>query len=84
MLRPCRGADQRADHPLALASPAVGRQYSVVRLLCFAADGTTIGPKGGYVEQSDLADGATGSFSISPYGNECPIGLAAASGYGSL
>lgn len=53
-------------------------------VLCFAADGTTIGPKGGYAEQSDLADGATGSFSISLYGNECPIGLAAASGYGSL
>lgn len=53
-------------------------------VLCFAADGTTIGPKGGYAEQPDLADGATGSFSISLYGNECPIGLAAASGYGSL
>ena len=55
-----------------------------VDVLCFAADGTTIGPKGGYTEQSDLADGATGSFSISLYGRECPIGLAAASGYGSL
>ena len=53
-------------------------------VLCFAADGTTIGPEGGYAEQSDLADGAAGSFSISLYGNECPIGLAAASGYGSL
>lgn len=55
-----------------------------VDVLCFAADGTTIGHKGGYAEQSDLADGATGSFSISLYGNECPIGLVAASGYGSL
>jgi hypothetical protein len=53
-------------------------------VLCFAADGNTIGPKGGFVEQSDLAAGATGSFSISLYGTECPIGLAAASGYGSL
>lgn len=53
-------------------------------LLCFAADGTTIGPKIGFAEQFDLADGATGSFSISLYGNECPIGLAAASGFGSL
>jgi hypothetical protein len=52
-------------------------------VLCFAADGTTIGPKGGFAEQSDLADGATGSFSIDLYGNKCPIGLAAASGYGS-
>lgn len=54
-----------------------------VNVLCFAADGSTIGPNGGYAEQSDLADGATGTFSISLYG-ECPIGLAAASGYGSL
>jgi hypothetical protein len=52
-------------------------------VLCFATDGTTIGPKGGFAEQSDLADGATGSFSIDLYGNKCPIGLAAASGYGS-
>lgn len=55
-----------------------------VHVLCFAADGTTIGPKDGYAEQSDLADGATGSSSISLYGTKCPIGLAAASGYGSL
>lgn len=55
-----------------------------VDVLCFAADGTTIGPRGGYAEQDDLADGANGSFSISLHGNECPIGLAAASGYGSL
>ena len=55
-----------------------------VNVLCFAADGSTIGPKDGYAEQSDLADSATGSFSINLLGNECPIGLAAASGYGSL
>jgi len=55
-----------------------------VQVLCFAADGTTIGSHGGYAEQDDLASGATGSFSISLYGDECPIGLAAASGYGSL
>lgn len=55
-----------------------------VDVLCFAADGTTIGPRGGYAEQSELADGATGSFSINLLGRECPIGLAAASGYGSL
>lgn len=55
-----------------------------VQVLCFAADGTTIGSHGGYAEQDDLDSGATGSFSISLYGDECPIGLAAASGYGSL
>jgi hypothetical protein len=55
-----------------------------VEALCFAADGTTVGPRGGFAEQDDLVDGATGSFSVSLYGDECPIGLAAASGYGSL
>ena len=55
-----------------------------VDVLCFAADGSTIGPKSGFAEQSDLADGATGSFSISLYTDACPIGLVAASGYGSL
>lgn len=53
-------------------------------VLCFAADGTTIGPKGGFTEEADLADGATGSFSIDLYSNDCPIGIAAASGFGSL
>lgn len=55
-----------------------------VDVLCFAADGTTIGPKSGFAEQSDLLKGATGSFSIDLYKNECPIGLAASSAYGSL
>ena len=55
-----------------------------VKVLCFTADGTLIGPSDGYAEQSELADGATGSFSIDLYGDECPVGLAAASGYGSL
>ena len=55
-----------------------------VDVLCFAADGTTLGPNGGFAEQADIANGATGSFSISLYSHECPIGLAAASGYGPL
>jgi hypothetical protein len=53
-------------------------------VLCFAAEGATIGPKSGFAEQSELTDGAAGSFSIDLYSNDCPIGLAAASGYGSL
>lgn len=55
-----------------------------VAVLCFAPDGTTLGSQNAYTEQSDLAEGATGTFSVDLYGDECPIGLAAASGYGSL
>lgn len=47
-----------------------------VAVLCFATEGTTLGSHDGYTEQSDLAEGAAGTFSIGLNGNECPIGLA--------
>jgi hypothetical protein len=54
-----------------------------VDVLCFSADGATIGSRNEYAEQDDLAAGATGSFSLDLLGDKCPTGLAAASGYGS-
>lgn len=52
-------------------------------VICFGADGSIIGYVDSYVEQDELPAGATGSFSIDLYGDDCPVGLAAASGYDS-
>ena len=51
-------------------------------VLCFDAGGSVIDYTDGYLEQNDLAPGATGSFSIALFGKPCPNGLVAASGYG--
>jgi hypothetical protein len=52
-------------------------------VVCFGTDGSIIDYVDSYVEQDELTAGATGSFSIELYGKECPVGLAAASGYRS-
>jgi hypothetical protein len=51
-------------------------------VICFGPDGSIIGYVGSYVEQDELPADGTGSFSIDLYGDDCSIGLAAASGYG--
>jgi hypothetical protein len=52
--------------------------------ICFGADGGIVATVGSYVEQDNLPAGATGSFAVDFYGDDCPNGLAAASGYGDL
>jgi hypothetical protein len=49
--------------------------------ICFSESGELLGTIAGYAEQDELAAGAIGSFSIEFYGDPCPIGLLAASGY---
>lgn len=51
-------------------------------VICFGSDGSIVGYVGSFAEQDELPAGSTGSFSIDLYGDDCPIGLAAASGYG--
>jgi hypothetical protein len=51
-------------------------------VICFAPDGSILGYVGSYAEQDELPAGSSGSFSIDLYGDDCPTGLAAASGYG--
>ncbi len=53
-------------------------------VICFGSDGSIIRTKQAFVEQSDLPAAAIGSFSIDLYGNACPVGLVAASGFGHL
>ncbi len=51
-------------------------------VMCFGLDGSLIDYARSYAEEDELPAGGAGSFSIDLYGDECPIGLAAASGYG--
>lgn len=52
-------------------------------VLCFDAGGAVIDYTDGFLEQDDLAAGATGSFSINLFDRPCPNGLVSASGYSS-
>jgi hypothetical protein len=52
-------------------------------VICFGSDGSIVDYVRSYVEQDSLPEGGKGSFSIDLYGDDCPTGLAAASGYGS-
>jgi len=54
-----------------------------VDAICFDANTSAIlSTQGSYAEQDELAAGATGSFSIDLFGDQCPRGLISASGYG--
>lgn len=50
---------------------------------CFDDGGAIISSRQEFTEQDELAKDAKGSFSADLYGEPCPIGLAAASGYGN-
>ena len=49
--------------------------------VCFSAEGALLGTTRAFAEQSELAPGGIGSFSINLRGDPCPIGLLGASGY---
>jgi hypothetical protein len=52
-----------------------------VNAICFGPDGSITDNLSTYVEPSDVPAGGTGSFAIDVYGDPCPVGLIAGSGY---
>jgi len=73
------------DQLIGIVTNNTGREVSGpigVDAICFdAATPSVLSTPGGYLEQDALPEGATGSFSISMYGDACPRGLISASGY---
>jgi hypothetical protein len=56
--------------------------YGTSWLVDLEADGGIVAHVDSYLELDELPAGGAGSFSIDLYGDDCPIGLAATSGYG--